>query len=102
MAEIACPICGRPVEVDCGHLVADFDITFEEIHGGILLEYLDRIVEIRPISELCELLVADGGVAVYDEVESGQGFTSQDCRVFSDDPASLIRRSFALVRGLQT
>ncbi len=90
------------MEADCDHLVADIDITFGEIHGGVLVDYLTDLEEPPQISELYHLLINSGGKAIYREVQGPPGFTSENCVVFADDPDNLVRQCLALTKGLRT
>jgi hypothetical protein len=85
-----CPICGLAILEECGHLVADIDITFGEIHGGVLVSHLDDLAEAPSISELYPLLIKAGGTPVYKVVQGGPGLTSENCWVFSDDPEKVV------------
>jgi hypothetical protein len=100
--QIRCPICGLTILEECGHLVADIDITFGEIHGGALVRHLDDIEEPPSISELYPLLIKAGGTPVYNVVEGGPGLTSENWWVFSDDPEKVVRISLALATGSPT
>lgn len=46
--EPRCPVCGASEWWDCGHLVADFDLTFGECHSG---EFYDRDHEFWSVLE---------------------------------------------------
>ncbi len=41
-----CPICNAEAFWECGHLVADFDITFNECSGGALHDIFDEFVSL--------------------------------------------------------
>ncbi len=96
MEEIECPICGARLEAQCDHLVADIDITFTEIHAGLLLQHLGSLVSPQSISDLLPQLIAAGGSPVFATVEGGPGNSSENCCVFSSDPHDLVRRVLAL------
>jgi hypothetical protein len=86
------------MEAGCDHLVADIDITFDELFGGVLEGYLTDLEEPPQVSELYPLLINSGGKAIYREVQGSPGFTSENCVVFADDPDDLVRKCLALIK----
>lgn len=100
--DIKCPICSLPIEDDCEHLVADLDMTFSEVHGGILVDFLIDLEEPPDISELYPLLVKSGGKAICWEVQGPPGFTSENCVVFATDPEALVHRCLVLMKEART
>lgn len=84
------------MEVGCDHLVADIDITFDELFGGVLEGYLTDLENPPQVSELYALLINSGGKAIFREVQGAPGLTSENCMVFADDPDNLVRKCLVL------
>jgi hypothetical protein len=68
--EPKCPVCGASKFWECGHLLADFDITFCEVYTGSVMHHIDAIEELASSRLKYELRTGDRKIFDDEELQS--------------------------------